>query len=73
MELGDPLGTVKNRDYFLAKDNPVFAAAGNYFKTKLVDFGFKVDPPAGPRQITVCFLDNKTVAVADRPAMEKFL
>ena len=44
----------------------MFEAVGNYFETKLVDFGFKLDPPAGPREITVCFLDGKTVAVADR-------
>ena len=68
-----PSGTIKKREYFLAKDNPVFQAVGNFFKTKLVDFGFKVDPPPGERQLTVCFLDGKTLAVADRQVMETFL
>lgn len=73
LDLGEPLGEIKKRAYFLAKDNPVFEAVGNFFKTKLTDMQWKIDPPPGPRQMTVCFLDAKTVAVADRRIMEKFL
>ena len=73
MELGDPLGTIKNREYFSAKDNPLFDAIGNYFATRLREFTFRLDPPAGPREMTVCQLDGRTLAVADRHIMEKFL
>jgi Protein of unknown function (DUF1559) len=73
MELGEPVGEINRREYFLAKDNPVFMAVGNYFKTKLTDMGWKLDAPNGERQTTVCFLDGTTIAVADRLVMEKFL
>jgi hypothetical protein len=73
MELGDALGAIKKREYFLAKDNPVFRSVGEYFKTKLTEMKWKLDPPAGERQMTVCFLDGNTVAIADRIQMEKFL
>ena len=73
MDLGDPLNNIKSRDYFLAKDNPLFEAVGKYFATRLKEFSFKIDPPPGPRQMTVCQLDAKTLAVADRQIMEKFL
>jgi hypothetical protein len=73
MNLGEPLGTIKRRDYYLAKDNPLFEAVGNYFATKLKDLTFKLEPPPGPREVTVCLLDGKTLAVADRVQMEKFL
>src|SRR5439155_16797673 len=39
-ELGDPIGTILKRDYYLAKDNPVFDMVGNFFATKLKDVGF---------------------------------
>ncbi len=73
MDLGDPVNNIRNRDYFLVKENPLFEAVGNYFATRLKELGFKIDPPAGPRQMTVCQLDGKTLAVADRQVMEKFL
>ena len=54
MELGDPLGEIKSRDYLPGQGQPRVQAVGNYFATKLKDMGFKLDPPAGPRELTVC-------------------
>ena len=34
MELGDPLGEIKRRDYYLTKDNALFQAVGNFFATR---------------------------------------
>ena len=73
MELGDPLGEIKRRDYYLTKDNALFQAVGNFFATRLKDMGWKLEPPPGLRELTVCLLDSKTLAVADRAQMEKFL
>src|SRR5262245_49428701 len=72
-ELREPIGTIMKRDYYLAKDNPVFDMVGNFFATKLKDIGFVIEPPAGPREITVCLLDSKTLVVADKAVMEQFL
>ena len=72
-ELREPIGNIMKRDYYLAKDNPVFDMVGNFFATKLKDIGFIIEPPAGPREITVCLLDSKTLVVADKAVMEKFL
>src|SRR5262245_7374463 len=73
LELGEPLDNIKNRDYYLSKNNEVFFAVGNFFANKLKDIGFKLDPPPGAREVTVCLLDSKTMVVADRQAMVKFL
>jgi Protein of unknown function (DUF1559) len=73
MELGDSLGSILSRDYYLVKDNPLFNMVGNYFATKLKDAGWKLEPPPGPRELTVCLLDSKTLVVSDREVMKKFL
>jgi Protein of unknown function (DUF1559) len=73
MELGEPLATIMNREYFLAKDNPAFEAIGNLIATKIQAMEWKIDKPASAREVTVCFLDQRTTIVADRPVMEKFL
>lgn len=73
LEVGEPVNTIKKRDYYVAKDNPLFEAVGNYFATRLKDIGFKLDPPPGPREIAVCQLDGRTLVVSDRFVMEKFL
>src|SRR5262249_16833941 len=72
-ELGEPIGNINKRDYYLAKDNPVFDMVGNFFATKLKDMAFVIDPPAGPREMTICLLDSRTLVVADKAVMEKFL
>ncbi|HEX3152747.1 MAG TPA: DUF1559 domain-containing protein [Gemmataceae bacterium] len=73
MELGEPVGNIMNRDYYVAKDNPAFEAIGNLIAAKISALEFKLDKPASAREVTVCFLDQKTTIIADRPVMEKFL
>jgi len=73
MELGEPIATIMNRDYYLARDNPAFEAIGNLIVAKIHALEFKLDKPAAAREVTVCFLDQKTTIIADRPVMEKFL
>ena len=72
-DCGEPLGTILRRDFYLTKDNALFEAVGNYFATKLKELTFTLEPPAGPRELTVCLLDSRTIALADRVIMEKFL
>ncbi len=73
MDAGEPVGTIMRRDYYSAKGNALFEGVGNYFATKLRDLSFTLEPSSGPRELTVCLLDSRTIAVADRAIMEKFL
>ncbi|HVK07756.1 MAG TPA: hypothetical protein VM597_03155, partial [Gemmataceae bacterium] len=69
-----PVANIKQREYYVVKDNDLFDAVGNYFANKLRDIGFKLDPPAtNPRVLTACIIDTKTIVVADEAQMKRFL
>ncbi len=72
-ETPEPAKTIKSREYFLIKDNPLFWAVGNYVRHQLTSMNFKVDLPTEPRVLTACVVDSRTLIVADQVVMESFL
>jgi Protein of unknown function (DUF1559) len=68
--------TIKNRDYYLIKNNDLVKMLGGFLASELKelkDIGITYATPAGGRNLAMNLLDPQTMIIADVEPMERFL
>jgi Protein of unknown function (DUF1559) len=68
--------TIKNRDYYLIKNNDLVKMLGGFLASELnelKELGITYATPAGGRNLAMNLLDPQTMIIADVEPMERFL